>query len=103
MAAAIQLIALYAILNPATLIVGLYMGAKASQPQKVPVAAMMAGIAGMALVGLVAKLPLGFSLGHERAAGGMFVALVHRRDSIWAVDRVFPRAAQTCPVTLSFP
>ena len=75
MAAAIQLIALYAILNPATLIVGLYMGAKASQLQKVPVAAMMAGIAGMALVGLVATLPLGFSLGHERAAGGMFVAL----------------------------
>jgi len=76
MAAAIQLIALYAVLNPATLVVALYMGAKASQPQKVPIAAMLSGIAGMALVGLVAKLPLGFSLGHERAAGGMFIALL---------------------------
>ena len=75
MADAIKLIALYAVLNPATLAVGLYMGAKASQPQKLPVAAMMAAIAGMALIGLVAKLPLGISLGHERAAGGMFVAL----------------------------
>jgi hypothetical protein len=76
MAAATQLIAIYALLNPATLVVGLYMGAKANQAQKVPVAAMLAGIAGMALVGLVAKLPLGFSLGHERAAGGMFIALL---------------------------
>ncbi len=76
MAAAIQLIALYALLNPATLVVGLYMGAKANQPQKIPIAALIAAIAGMALVGLVAKLPLGFSLGHERAAGGMFIALL---------------------------
>jgi hypothetical protein len=76
MAAAIQQIALYAILNPATLVVALYMGAKASQVQKVPIAAMMGGIAGMALVGLIAKLPVGFSLGHERAAGGMFIALL---------------------------
>ncbi len=76
MAAAVQLIALYALLNPATLVVGLYMGARASQAQKVPVAAMIAAIAGMALLGLVAKLPLGISLGHERAAGGMFIALL---------------------------
>ena len=76
MAAAIQLIALYALLNPATLVVGLYMGAKVNQPQKIPIAALIAAIAGMALVGLVAKLPLGFSLGHERAAGGMFIALL---------------------------
>ena len=76
MLGAIQLIALYAVLNPATLIVGLYMGAKASQPQKIPIAALIAAIAGMALIGVIAKLPLGFSLGHERAAGGMFIALV---------------------------
>ena len=84
MAAAVQLMALYAFLNPATLVVGLLLGVKASQPQKIPVAAMMAGIAGMALVGLVAKLPLGFSLGHERNAGGMFVALAIV-GLIWAV------------------
>ena len=76
MLGAVELILLYAVLNPATLAVAIYMGAKANQPQKIPVAAMMAGIAGMALVGLVAKLPLGFSLGHERAAGGMFIALL---------------------------
>jgi hypothetical protein len=76
MLGAIQVIALYALLNPATLVVGLYMGAKASQTQKIPIAALIAGIAGMALVGLVAKLPLGISLGHERAAGGMLIALV---------------------------
>jgi hypothetical protein len=76
MLAAVQLIAFYALLNPATVVVGLYMGARANQPQKVPIAAMLAGIAGMALIGLVGRLPLGFSLGHERAAGGMFVALV---------------------------
>jgi hypothetical protein len=76
MAAAVQLIAFYAVVNPATLIVALYMGAKASQVQKIPIAAMMGGIAGMALIGLVGTLPLGFSLGHERAAGGMFVSLM---------------------------
>ena len=76
MLGAVELIMLYAVLNPATLIVAIYMGAKANQPQKIPVAAMMAGIAGMALVGLVGTLPLGFSLGHERAAGGMFIALL---------------------------
>ena len=76
MAAAIQLIALYALLNPATLIAGLYLGAKANQPQKVPIAALMSAIAGMALVGLLAKVPLGISLGHERAAGGVFIALL---------------------------
>lgn len=76
MAGAVELIMLYAVLNPATLLFGLYLGVKASQPQKVPVAAMIAAIAGMAVVGLVAKLPLGFSLGHERAAGGMFIALL---------------------------
>ena len=76
MAGAIQLIALYAVLNPATFLVGLYMGAKANQVQKIPIAALIAAIAGMALVGLVAKLPLGISLGHERAAGGMLIALL---------------------------
>lgn len=76
MAAAIQLIALYALLNPATLIAGLYLGTKANQPQKVPIAALMSAIAGMALVGLLAKVPLGISLGHERAAGGVFIALL---------------------------
>jgi hypothetical protein len=88
MAAAIQLIALYAILNPATFAVALYMGAKASQPQKVPIAAMIGGIAGMALVGLVAKLPLGISLGHERAAGGMFIALL-LVGCVWAAVGYF--------------
>lgn len=88
MAAALQLIALYALLNPATLVVGLYLGAKASEPQKIPVAAMMSGIAGMALVGLVGKLPLGFSLGHERAAGGMFVALAIA-GLVWAAIGYF--------------
>jgi small neutral amino acid transporter SnatA (MarC family) len=88
MAAAIQLIALYAVLNPVTLGVALYMGAKANQPQKVPVAAMLAGIAGMALVGLVGKLPLGFSLGHERAAGGMFIALL-LAGLVWAAAGYF--------------
>ncbi len=76
MAAAIQLIALYALLNPATLVVGLYMGAKADQRQKIPIAALMAAIAGMALVGVMSTLPVGISLGHERAAGGVFIALL---------------------------
>ena len=76
MAGAVQLIMLYALLNPGTAVAGLYMGAKADQPQKIPVAAMMAGIAGMAVVALVGRLPLGFSLGAERNAGGMFIALM---------------------------
>ena len=53
MAGALQLIALYAVLNPATFLVGLYMGAKANQAQKIPIAALIAAIAGMALVGLI--------------------------------------------------
>ena len=76
MAGAVQLIMMYALLNPGALVVGLYMGAKASQPQKLPIAAMMAGIAGMAVVGLVGRIPLGFSLGAERNAGGMLIALM---------------------------
>lgn len=76
MAAAIQLIALYAVLNPATVVVALYMGARASEAQKIPIAAMTGGIAGMALIGLLGQLPLCISLGHERAAGGMFIALL---------------------------
>ncbi len=83
MAAAIQLIALYAVVNPATLLVGLYMGSKANQPQKIPIAALMSAIAGMALVGLLAKIPLGISLGHERAAGGVFIALLIL-GTVWA-------------------
>lgn len=52
------------------------MGLKASEPQKIPIAALIAAIAGMALLGLVGRLNLGFSLGHERAAGGMLIALM---------------------------
>jgi small neutral amino acid transporter SnatA (MarC family) len=80
MMGAVQLIAFYAFINPATIIVALYMGLRADQPQKIPVAALMSGIAGMALVGLVGTLSRGagwnISIGHERAAGGMFIALL---------------------------
>jgi uncharacterized membrane protein len=80
MMTAVKLIAFYAFINPATLLVGLYMGLHADQPQKIPIAALMAGIAGMALVGLVGALSRGtgwdISIGHERAAGGMFIALM---------------------------
>jgi hypothetical protein len=80
MMTAVKLIAFYAFINPATLLVGLYMGLHADQPQKIPIAAMLAGIAGMALVGLVGTLSRGagwsISIGHERAAGGMFIALM---------------------------
>ncbi len=73
---AIQTILLYALLNPATIAVGLYMGVRASEPQKIPIAALIAAIAGMALIGLTGRIDAGFSLGHERAAGGMFIALL---------------------------
>jgi small neutral amino acid transporter SnatA (MarC family) len=80
MMTAVQLIAFYAFINPATVLVALYMGLHADQPQKIPIAALMAGIAGMALVGLVGALSRGaswnISIGHERAAGGMFIALL---------------------------
>lgn len=88
MTAALQLIALYALFNPATAMAGLYLGARADQPQKIPIAALMAAIAGMALVGLLAKLPLGISLGHERAAGGIFIALL-LMGAIWACAGYF--------------
>lgn len=88
MTGAVELMLYYAFINPAALLVGLYMGAKASQPQKIPVAAMMAAIAGMALVGVVAKLPVSFSLGHERVAGGMFIALLFA-GIVWAAAGYF--------------
>jgi len=76
MAAAIQTILFYALIHPATIGVGLAMGARATEPQKLPIAALIAAIAGMCLLGLVGKIDPGFSLGHERAAGGMFIALL---------------------------
>jgi hypothetical protein len=80
MLTAVQLIAYYAFINPATVLVAIYMGLHANQPQKIPIAAMLAGIAGMALVGCVGKFNqlgwINFSIGHERAAGGMFIALM---------------------------
>jgi hypothetical protein len=77
---AVKLIAVYALLNPATFAVAVYLGLRADEPQKIPLAGMIAGIAGMAMIGVLGALSRGagwtLSLGHERPAGGMFIALM---------------------------
>ena len=66
-------LALIAALNPATIAVGLWMGAQCAQAQKILIAGFAAGVAGMGLIWLAATLRLGFIADPARASAGLFI------------------------------
>ena len=64
---------LTALLNPAVVVVALWMGANANQWQKVPVAAFAAAAIGSALIYIGVKLGVTGIAGVGRAAAGVFI------------------------------
>jgi hypothetical protein len=70
----LKAVLLTALLNPAVPIVALWMGAKADQWQKVPVAAFGAAAVGSVLVYIAVRLGVAGVAGVGRAAAGVFIA-----------------------------
>ena len=66
-------VVLIALLNPAFIAVGLWMGTKADEPQKLLIAAFAAAIAGVALIWLGAELRIAALAKPARATAGIFV------------------------------
>jgi hypothetical protein len=65
---------LTALLNPAVILVAAWMGARADQWQKVPIAAFAGALAGLALLYMAVRLGVPGVVGTARAAGGVFAA-----------------------------
>ena len=65
---------LTALLNPAVLVVALWMGSKANQWQKLPVAAFAAALAGWLVLYVVVKLGWNLVADVGRASAGVLVA-----------------------------
>ena len=72
MLADLQQLLLLSLLNPATLLVGYWIGRRASEVQKVVIGGFAAGLAGVAFIWLLGRL--GIWIGNPRAVGGAFVA-----------------------------
>ncbi len=70
----LQAVLLTGLLNPVVVVVALWMGRRADQWQKLPVAAFAAALAGSALVYVLVRLGLPGVAGVGRAAAGVFVA-----------------------------
>jgi hypothetical protein len=69
----LRTLAVIAALNPVVIGLGLYLGRKCDQPQKLLIAGFGAGLAGMVLIWIAAMLHLAFIYEPGRAAGGIFV------------------------------
>ena len=67
-------VVLTALLNPAVIVVGLWLGRRADQWQKVPIAAFAAALAGAALLYIAVRLGIAGLPRVGRAAAGVFVA-----------------------------
>jgi len=65
---------LTALLNPAVIAVALWMGSRATEWQKVPIAAFAAALAGAALVYIATWLGIAAFPSLGRAAAGVFIA-----------------------------
>ena len=65
---------LTALLNPAVIVVALWMGRNADQPHKLPVAAFTAALAGSLLTYIAVRLGLSGLAQVGRAAAGVFIA-----------------------------
>ena len=70
----IKAVLLTALLNPAVVVVALWMGRNADQWQKLPVAAFAAALAGSALIYIAVWLGVTGIAGVGRAAAGVFIA-----------------------------
>ena len=67
-------VVLTALLNPAVIVVGLWLGRRADQWQKVPIAAFAAALAGAALLYIAVRLGIPGLPRVGRAAAGVFIA-----------------------------
>jgi len=76
-------LAAIALLNPAVILLGLWLGLRCDQAQKLPIAGFAAGLAGMALVWLAARVQIPYFPDAARAAGGIFVAQFFA-GTLWA-------------------
>lgn len=65
---------LTALLNPVVIVVAVWMGMRANQWQKVPLAAFIAAMAGSAAVYAAVRLGMTGVAGVGRAAAGVFIA-----------------------------
>jgi hypothetical protein len=65
---------LFALLNPVSIVVALWMGRRATQWEKVPLAAFAAAAAGLPLLSLADRLALPFAHAVMPAAVGVFIA-----------------------------
>lgn len=65
---------LIALLNPAVIIVAVWLGRGADQPQKLPVAAFAAALAGSLLTYIAVRMGLAGHAQVGRAAAGVFIA-----------------------------
>ncbi len=65
---------LIALLNPAVILVAVWLGRRADQPQKLPVAAFAAALAGSLLTYIAVRLGLTGVAQVGRAAAGVFTA-----------------------------
>lgn len=70
----LKAVLLTALLNPAVVVVAFWMGRRASQWQKLPIAAFAAALIGSALIYLAVRLGVPGIVGVGRAAAGVFIA-----------------------------
>jgi hypothetical protein len=70
----LKAVLLTALLNPAVVVVALWLGRRADQWQKLPVAAFAAALAGSALVYVAVRMGVPGVAGVGRAAAGVFIA-----------------------------
>jgi zinc transporter ZupT len=70
----LQAVVLTALLNPAVIVVAFWMGRRADQRQKLPVAAFAAALAGSLLVYVAVRVGIAGVAGVGRAAAGVFIA-----------------------------
>ena len=70
----LHVVLLTALLNPVVVVVALWMGARADEPQKLPLAGFAAALAGTAVLYLAIWLGMAAVARVGRALGGVFVA-----------------------------
>jgi len=70
----LKVVLLTALLNPAVVVVAFWLGRRADQWQKLPIAAFAAALVGSALIYIAVRMGLTGVAGVGRAAAGVFIA-----------------------------